>query len=88
MGINAKERFFLIGKILGNSEFKLSAKFREELYKIFGMKLPTEVFLAMDYHLDWLYASLQITEDGSAKIYPNISLNNFQERTWQRIIKY
>ena len=69
--LNAKERFFLIGKILGNSEFKLSAEFREDLNKEFDIKIPANVFSAMDYHLDWLYASLHITEDDSDKIYSN-----------------
>ncbi|MDQ7090368.1 MAG: hypothetical protein Q9M50_06950 [Methylococcales bacterium] len=69
--LNSKERFFLIGKTLGNAQFTLFSEFRKELCQLFDMEIPTDVFSAMDYHLDWLYASLQITEDDNDKIYSN-----------------
>lgn len=68
---NSKERFFLIGNILGNSEFKLSLEFRKKLNDMFDFKISTNVFSAMDYHLDWLYAGLQITGNDKDKIYSN-----------------
>jgi len=57
---NSKERFFLVGQILGKSRFSPSKKFRGELNKVLGLEIPTKVFAAMDYHLDWLYASLEL----------------------------
>ncbi len=55
---NRKERFFLVGQALGNKEFSLAASFREELSKVIGIKVPSGTFAAMDYHLDWIAASL------------------------------
>ena len=68
---NRKERFFLIAQALGCSNggepaFSLSDSFRQlldeklELTNI-GAAIPQEpakVFVAMDYHLDWLQAAL------------------------------
>jgi hypothetical protein len=72
---NSKERFFLIGQMLGNTEFKLSAETINELNTSLDLelKIPTDVFSAMDYHLDWLYASLRITKEypDNNKIYSN-----------------
>jgi len=67
---NSKERFFLIRKVLGNKEFNLSEKFREELFGILDLPIPQDVqnvFVAMDYHLDWLYASLVKTFNNELK---------------------
>ena len=55
---NRKERFFLVGQALGNKEFSLDASFREELGKEIEVKVPRDAFAAMDYHLDWIVASL------------------------------
>ena len=64
---NRKERFFLIAHALGlhsNSgepAFSLSNCFREQLNTKFDLKIPQDsedVFVAMDYHLDWLQAAL------------------------------
>lgn len=69
---NAKERFFLVGYMLGNPTFQPSVKVCGQLEQALGLPLPHELFAAMDYHLDWLYASLQITADPQpAAIYPN-----------------
>lgn len=63
---NRKERFFLIRRTLGmpEKEFRLSEKFREELgCKIGlhedGIKIRPDAFAAMDYHLDWVAASIK-----------------------------
>ena len=64
---NRKERFFLVGAALGNPEFKLSKDYRKELSKRAGVgKIPADAFVAMDYHLDWLHASLFIWNHGNS----------------------
>ena len=55
---NRKERFFLVGQALGNREFSLDARFRKELGDEIGVEIPGNAFVAMDYHLDWIAASL------------------------------
>ena len=55
---NRKERFFLVGQALGNREFSLDARFRKELGDEIAVEIPGNAFVAMDYHLDWIAASL------------------------------
>ncbi|MFQ5825771.1 MAG: hypothetical protein ACE5IA_00305 [Dehalococcoidia bacterium] len=55
---NRKERFFLIGMALGNTEFRLSRGFRDAIEQKLHLNVPEDAFAAMDYHLDWIYASL------------------------------
>lgn len=70
---NRKERFFLIGMALGNPLFKLSKQFREALNDELGLEIPEDAFTAMDFHLDWIYASLFLSFDNSGDtIYSNI----------------
>ena len=57
-GFNRKERFFLLGAALGNPKFRLAEDFRTDLSKAFHLLIPTIAFVAMDYHLDWIQASL------------------------------
>lgn len=61
---NRKERFFLIGWALGNREFRLSPAFRRELSSVLSLDVPDEAFAAMDYHLDWIYASAFLSATG------------------------
>lgn len=61
---NRKERFFLIGDALGNPDFQLSTDFRSRLSAAFGIQPPSSAFVAMDYHLDWIHASLFLTLPG------------------------
>ena len=71
--LNSKERFWLIGHALGNDGFHVSAPFRSELATALGNKttVPENAFVAMDYHLDWLFASLQMAFHLEAsKVYP------------------
>lgn len=60
---NSKERFYLIGEILGNPSFKLSATFCDKLSEQIGVTVPQDSFAALDYHLDWLYASLILAQE-------------------------
>jgi len=70
---NSKERFFLIGHILGNANFTPSQEFRKSIEDSLDLKIPEEVFTAMDYHLDWIYAGLCLTfnNGGESKVFPN-----------------
>ena len=67
---NRKERFFLIAQALGlhsdsgEPAFSLSDSFREQLNAKIDVVIPPDpekVFVAMDYHLDWLHAALVFT---------------------------
>lgn len=70
---NRKERFFLVGMVLGNQEFKLSEKFRQKVGEVLHLNIPEDVFAAMDYHLDWIYASLFLDfNDASDIVFLNI----------------
>jgi hypothetical protein len=55
---NRKERFFLVGWALGNKRFELDASFRDKLGDRLSAQIAADAYVAMDYHLDWLYASL------------------------------
>ena len=69
---NAKERFFLVGHVLGNPQFTLDSAFRAELSKTMNLSLPGDLFCAMDFHLDWLYAALQLhADEGKIRIHSN-----------------
>ncbi len=57
---NRKERFYLIGQLLGNVEFKLDPSVLEKILDLLELDTPTSYFSAMDYHLDWIYASLEL----------------------------
>ena len=56
---NRKERFFLIGQALGKQKFVLADSFREDLCAKIGVEVPDCAYAAMDYHLDWIAASLR-----------------------------
>ncbi len=69
---NRKERFFLVGWALGNPEFRLSSTFRRELSSSLNLDVPAESFVAMDYHLDWIYASAFLAATGDTNtVHPN-----------------
>ena len=61
---NSKERFFLVGEMLGKPKFQPSPEFLKKLYDALNLAiLQPPVFCAMDYHLDWIYASLKLAGD-------------------------
>ena len=70
---NRKERFFLIGWSLGNPRFRASKTFLKSISSLIGIEIPSNAFVAMDYHLDWLYASVFLASGkASAKnVYSN-----------------
>jgi hypothetical protein len=53
---NRKERFFLLNAALVG--FNLSDQFRDLLGEQLDLSVPNDAYVAMDYHLTWLYASL------------------------------
>ena len=55
---NRKEQFILLREALGGRTFSLEAGFRERLGTLIGVRVPTDAFVAMDYHLDWLQMAL------------------------------
>ena len=69
---NSKERFFLLGHLLGNPTLQPCAQFRQALSKVLQVQVPEKPFAAMDYHLDWLYASLHLAlSDGNTNVFTN-----------------
>lgn len=59
---NRKERYFLINQALGSEGFSPSKCFRKALGAEIGIEIPSCTFAAMDYHLDWIAASLRAYE--------------------------
>ena len=55
---NRKDRFILLSDALGGRTFSLDAGFRERLGAVIGLQVPSDAFVAMDYHLDWLQMAL------------------------------
>ncbi|MDX7826465.1 hypothetical protein SJR89_05050 [Aeromonas caviae] len=66
---NRKERFYLVGQMLGNPEFRMDDKQLDKISELIGIKIPREYFAAMDYHLDWIYASLFLTQNDADKAF-------------------
>jgi len=72
--LNRKERFFLVGMALGNPQFRLETEFRKELDSQFHLTIPEDAFVAMDYHLNWIYAACALTLEQPVqnRIYKNV----------------
>ena len=76
---NRKERFFLIRQALDlpQNEFRLSEDFRKKLGRKIGLddigvEIPCDAFAAMDYHLDWVTASVAaFCQESVAEIFCN-----------------
>jgi len=68
---NRKERFFLVGTALGNPDFKLCKEFKDLINKALKLDIPEDTFTAMDYNLDWVYASLVLSRDDNIQIHSN-----------------
>jgi len=70
---NRKERFYLIGKALGNEKFSLSEEFRKSLNMCLTklpMEIPSDSFVAIDFHIDWIYGSaFLIDNESSSNLY-------------------
>ena len=64
---NRKERFALVGQALDNPSFIIGRVFARTLGGVIRRRVPEDAFVAMDYHLDWLYAAL-CWHEGSAML--------------------
>ena len=76
---NSKERYYLLKQVIGKPFFKPSSIFLSAIekniqeteninkqgsdYSIPELDFSTNSFFAMDYHLDWLYASLYLSTE-------------------------
>ena len=70
--LNRKERFFLVGWALDNREFRLGPAFRRQISPVVGLSLAADSFVAMDYHLDWIHASVFLSAtDVIRGVHPN-----------------
>ncbi|WP_323965914.1 hypothetical protein [Aeromonas hydrophila] len=73
---NRKERFYLVGQMLGNPDFRMDKTQLAEISKLIGTTIPSEYFAAMDYHLDWIYASLFLTHNDANTAFKRNSIEN------------
>ncbi|WP_346815432.1 hypothetical protein [Aeromonas hydrophila] len=73
---NRKERFYLVGQMLGNPDFRMDKTQLAEISKLIGTTIPSEYFAAMDYHLDWIYASLFLTHNNANTAFKRNSIEN------------
>ncbi|MFM5059151.1 hypothetical protein [Aeromonas caviae] len=73
---NRKERFYLVGQMLGNPEFRMDDKQLDKISALIDIKIPREYFAAMDYHLDWIYASLFLTQEHDERPFPRNFIDN------------
>ncbi|MFQ2243484.1 hypothetical protein [Aeromonas enteropelogenes] len=73
---NRKERFYLVGQMLGNPDFRMDDKQLDEISRLIGLTIHREYFAAMDYHLDWIYASLFLTQKHDKNIFSRNFIDN------------
>jgi hypothetical protein len=62
--LNRKERYWLISWAIRDTGFSLSEDFRKVLGDAVGLDIPADAYCAMDYHLDWIHASLHLAKLG------------------------
>ncbi len=69
---NRKERYFLIRQALEfpQNSFQLSEDFRKKLGGELGIEIPCSASVWMDYHLDWIAASVAQFKDPEGKTFP------------------
>ena len=61
-----KERGFLV-RLMTGMDFTLGEDIKEKIEEKLSIKIPDKYFTAMDYHLDWIYASLYLSQDDIKK---------------------
>lgn len=75
--LNRKERFYLLGRALGNPGFSLGETYRASLCDTLDLEpgsVPKDSLVAMDYHLDCLYAALVLSRSYEP-LYQNTAQN-------------
>jgi len=60
--LNSKERFYLFGEATGNQNLILCRSYIEKIQNILDLRIPEEYFVGLDYHLDWIYAALNVND--------------------------
>lgn len=89
---NRKERFYVVAQALQDStSFTLHPRFLARLEATFGIQIPSDYFAAMDYHLDWLYASLYLAagnDPGSEHSIPDPkSQNEIEDKKTRTVVE-
>ncbi len=75
---NSKERYFLVNYATKGG-FELSDEFRKVVSEALNLELPeSPPFVAMDYHLDWLLASLVLEKYPGWELSEDKDLPKFQ----------
>lgn len=71
MRFNRKERFILLNHALG--QWCLDRDFSRKVGNKLGLEIPSDAFVAMDYHLDWLQIALHLADqnDPHRTLFPN-----------------
>jgi hypothetical protein len=83
--LNRKERYFLIGLALGNPKFKLDESFLKKLNDEFHIAIPDKAFVAMDYHLNWIFAAAILASGNPATNYVYDNKDKFIDGTQEDI---
>ena len=66
--LNRKERFLLLSHVLDkrtDDVFRLDPYFAGKLAAELGLDIPSDAFVAMDYHLDWIQMALHLADKGT-----------------------
>ncbi len=63
-----KERFAVLREAMGfnPNKIQLEERFRQNLSESIDLSIPSQVFLAMDYHLDWIEIALHLHNSKSS----------------------
>jgi hypothetical protein len=67
--LNRKERYFVMAHATGVRDLSIGDEFRRQLSAAIGVEVPASARLFMDYHLDWLVASLHLAFDQPARLF-------------------
>jgi hypothetical protein len=88
--LNRKERFFLVGAALGNKDFRLGDEYARVLSELFDLDVPSNSWVAMDYHLDWISTALHVTHNQRprCKPWPNNGIVNGNQEDVDLIVGF
>ena len=66
--LNRKERYFVVAHATGARDLTLGEDMRQRLSRETGVQVPASARLFIDYHFDWLVASLRLAFDQPARL--------------------
>jgi hypothetical protein len=66
--LNRKERYFVIAHATGARNLVIGHELQRQLGEVTGVEAPANARLFVDYHLDWLVASLRLAFDQPARL--------------------